>query len=138
MGERDVSKIDLGSTKVSSISCLSEMKARQSARIAEIRDALVAAGFDTLSKQAAALRLSKSTAWAVLQADHKSSGLSASVINRMYRSQELSPTARRVIDEYVHEKLQGVYGHTTTALKRFRAQLGYPVHPLAIRGRECK
>ena len=107
MSERDVSKIDLGSTKVSSTSCLSEMKARQSARIAEIREALVAAGFDTLSKQAAALRLSKSTAWAVLQADHKSSGLSASVINRIYRSQELPPTARRVIDEYVQEKLQG-------------------------------
>ena len=138
MGERGVSKINLGSTKVTSASCLSEMKERQSARIAEIREALVAGGFDTLSKQAAVLRLSKSTAWAVLQAHHKSSGLSASVINRILRSPELPPTARRVIEEYVHEKLLGAYGHSASALMRFRGQLGYPAHPITIRRRGRK
>ena len=136
MGERGLSKINLGSTRATSASCLSEMKARQSARIAEIREALVAGGFDTLSKQAAVLRLSKSSAWAVLQAHHKSSGLSASVINRILRSPELPPTARRIIEEYVHEKLLGAYGHTTSALMRFRVQLGYPMHPLPIRSRD--
>lgn len=138
MGERDVSKINLGSTTVSSVSCLSKMKARQSARIAELREALVAAGFDTLPKQAAVLRLSRSTAWAVLQADHKSSGLSASVISRILRSQELPPTGRRVIEEYIHERLLGAYGHTITAIMRFRVQLGYPMHPLTTRGRQRK
>jgi hypothetical protein len=136
MGERDVSEIILGSTKVSSASCLSELKARQSARIAEIRDALVDAGFDTLAKQATVLRLSTSTAWTVLRAYHKSSGLSASVINRILRSPELPPTARRILEEYVQEKLLGAYGHNESALMRFRSQLGYPVHPLVICGRK--
>jgi hypothetical protein len=54
------------------------------------------------------------------------------------RSQELPPTARQVIEEYVHEKLLGAYGHTTSALMQFRTQLGYPAHPLAMRGREHK
>jgi hypothetical protein len=138
MGERDVSKINLGSTKVRLPSCVSQMKARQSASIAEIREALIAAGFDTLTKQAAVLRLSKSTAWAILQAQHKSSGLSASVINRILRSQELPQNARRAIEEYVHQKLLGAYGHTTSALMQFRRQLRYPMHLLAMRGRERK
>ena len=50
MDERGVSKINLGSTSVTSASCLSEMKARQSTRIAEIREALVAGGFDRVAK----------------------------------------------------------------------------------------
>jgi hypothetical protein len=82
--------------------------------------------------------LSRSTAWAVLQADHKSSGLSASVISRILRSQELPPTGRRVIEEYIHERLLGAYGHTITAIMRFRVQLGYPMHPLTTRGRQRK
>jgi hypothetical protein len=138
MGGREVSKINPGSMVISSALCLSEMKARQSAKIAEIRDALIAAGFDTLLKQATVLRLSKSTTWAVLQAEHKSSGLSASVINRILRSQELPPTARRVIEEYVREKLQGAYGHSKTTLMRFRVQLGYPKPSLMMGGRERK
>jgi hypothetical protein len=88
--------------------------------------------------KATVLGLSKSTAWAVLQADHKLSGLSASVINRILRSQELPPTARRIIEEYVNEKLLGVYGHTKPALMRFRVQIGYSVHPIAIRGGQRK
>jgi hypothetical protein len=138
MGGPEVSKTNRGSTAVSSASSLSEMKARQSAKIAEIREVLIAAGFDTLQKQATVLRLSRSTTWSVLQADHKSSGLSASIINRILRSQELPPTARRVIEEYVHEKLLGAYGHTKITLIRFRVQLGYPVPPLTMGGRERK
>jgi hypothetical protein len=134
MGERHVSNVNRGCTRVTSASCLSAMKERQSAKIAEIREALVAAGFDTLAKQAAVLRLSKSTTWAVLQAHHKSSGLSASVINRRLCSLELPPTARRIIGEYVNEKLLGVYGHTKSALMRFRVQIDYPVHPRTMRG----
>ena len=106
MNSRNNSKIkhDTGAT---SASCLSELKARQSSKIRKIRQALVAAGFDTLTRQAAVLGLSRSTTWAVLRGNHKGSGLSTSVINRILRSQELPPTVRRIIEEYVQEKLFG-------------------------------
>ena len=105
-------------------SCLSELKARQASKIAEIRQALVAAGFDRITKQASVLGLSRSTAWSILRGQHKCSGLSSSVINRILRSQGLPPTARRIVDEYVQEKLLGAYGHSTARLRQFRKQLG--------------
>ena len=52
-----------------------EMKARQCAKIREIREALCAAGYVTLNKQADGLGLARSTAWTVLRAGHKASGL---------------------------------------------------------------
>ena len=130
MGETGSSRINRVNKSETLTSCLSLMKARQSAKIAELRKALIAAGVDTLVEQTAALNLSRSTAWKILQADHKSSGLSASVINRMLRSRKLPATARRIVDEYVHEKLLGAYGHRPAALMRFRVQLGYPTLPL--------
>ncbi len=134
MNSRNNSKIknDTGAT---SASCLSELKARQSSNIGKIRQALVAAGFDTLTKQAAVLGLSRSTTWAVLRGNHKGSGLSTSVIKRILRSQELPPTVRRIIEEYVQEKLLGEYGHRTARLHIFGAQLGHRAHPLSARKR---
>ena len=102
-------------------SCAS-MKARQCARIAELRQVLLRAGYQSLDKQASALGLSRSTTWAVLQANHKSSGLSGSVIKRMLRSRDLPPAARQWIEEYVAEKLAGTYGHGRKPLRIFRAQ----------------
>jgi hypothetical protein len=128
----------LGTTqgrRATSGSCLSDMKARQASKIAEIREALAVAGFDTITKQAVVLGLSRSTAWAILRGAHKSSGLSTSVINRILRSQDLPPTARRIIEEYVQEKLLGAYGHNDKRLRRFRTQLGYPTQPQGWRQR---
>jgi hypothetical protein len=134
MGSHNVSKND-GERGAASGSCLSELKARQASKIAEIRQALIAAGFDTVSNQAVVLGLSRSTAWAVLRGAHKSSGLSTSVINRILRSQELPPAARKIIEEYVQEKLRGAYGHSQAQLQTFRAQLGYPTQPRGLRQR---
>ena len=122
-------------TGAASVSCLSELKARQSSKIGKIRQALVAVGFDTLTKQAAALGLSRSTAWTVLRGNHKGSGLSTSVINRILRAPELPPTVRRIIEEYVQERLLGEYGHRTARLRIFGAQLGHRAHPLSARKR---
>jgi hypothetical protein len=133
MGSHNVSKNH--SERAASGSCLSVLKARQASKIAEIRQALVAAGFDTASNQAVVLGLSRSTAWAVLRGAHKSSGLSTSVINRILRSQELPPAARKIIEEYVQEKLRGAYGHSKAQLQIFRAQLGYPTQPRGLRQR---
>jgi hypothetical protein len=99
------------------------MKARQCAKIAELRQVLLQAGYHSLDKQAAVLGLSRSTTWAVLQAHHKASGLSGSVIKRMLRSPELPPAAGQWIDEYVAEKLAGKYGHSRPRLRVFRAQV---------------
>jgi DNA invertase Pin-like site-specific DNA recombinase len=56
------------------------MKARQSAKIRELREALVASGFLTLDEQSKALGLSRSTTWTILKGNHKASGLSAAII----------------------------------------------------------
>ena len=114
---------------------LSELKARQASQIAEIRQALATAEFDTIPKQAAVLGLPRSTTWAVLCGGHKSSGLSTSVINRILRSQELPLTARTIIEEYVQEQLRGAYGHSKAQLQRFRAQLGGPTQLRGLRQR---
>src|SRR6187401_2642129 len=66
-----------------------QLKTKQCQKLAELRLALVAGGFDTASKQAAALGLSRSSAWKVLKGDHKQAGLSASTINRMLTSPNL-------------------------------------------------
>jgi hypothetical protein len=46
-------------------------KARQAAKLAEIRETLVAAGYDTVAKQAAVLGVCRNTAWVVLNRDKK-------------------------------------------------------------------
>ena len=58
-------------------------------KLAELRAALVTDGYDTAAKQAAVLNLSRSTAWKILKGDHKHSGLTAAVINRMLASPDL-------------------------------------------------
>jgi hypothetical protein len=107
----------------SDASSLSILKARQCAKIAELREALIASGFDSLDAQAAVLGLSRSSTWMILNRNHKASGLSASVINRVMRSTELPPGARDKLQEYVQEKLMGKYGHPRQRLRRFRDQL---------------
>ena len=99
------------------------LKARQCEKLAELRAALLAGGFDTAAKQAMALGLSRSSAWKILRGDHKHSGLSASTIKRMLTSPNLPPDARKIIDEYVWAKLQGAYGHPAKRLQNFRLKL---------------
>lgn len=100
----------------------SHMKARQSIKIREIRDALIAEGLITLASQAKALDLSRSTTWAVLQAAHKSSGLSGAIIKRMLASPHLPTSVRDKILQYVQDKSAGLYGHSTKRLRIFNAQ----------------
>jgi hypothetical protein len=99
------------------------MKAKQSAKIGELRQALLDKGFVTLDQQAAILNLSRSTAWTVLNGNHKASGLSAAVIKRMLGSQQLPPKARQILMEYIEQKTTGSYGHSKDQMQRFRARL---------------
>jgi len=113
--QRQLQELSLLSTK--------SMKARQCSKIAELRRVLEQSGYPSLDKQASALGLSRSTTWAILQASYKTSGVSGSVIKRMLRSPSLPPAVSKWIAEYVSEKLSGAYGHSTTRLRIFRAQV---------------
>ena len=48
-----------------------EAKERQALKLAEIREALVASGYDTIARQAAVLGVGRSTAWWLLNGDKK-------------------------------------------------------------------
>ena len=101
-----------------------EVKAQQARKIRELGDALVLQGFRTLDQQAKALGLGRTTAWTILKANHKKSGLSAAVINRMLAAPRLPPLVRHKMLEYIDEKIAGSYGHSTTQIRRFTARLG--------------
>jgi hypothetical protein len=68
-------------------------KARQASKLAEIREALIAAGCDTAAKQASVLGVGRSTAWALLNLD-KRAGPTAIVIKRILSSPNLPPVAK--------------------------------------------
>ena len=106
------------------------MKARQSRKIRELRDALSAAGFHTIEEQSRALGIPRSTAWTVHKAIHKSSGLSARLINRMLASPHLPSDARAKILEYVAEKAAGHYGHLQKDCYKFISRISQDTsHP---------
>jgi hypothetical protein len=102
---------------------LSEMKARQSAKIRQLGQALIDAGLRTLDAQADALGLRRSTAWTILKTRHKGTGLSAAIIERMLRSSKLPPRARAILVEYVEEKSFGLYGGSRRQQQRFADHL---------------
>ena len=87
------------------------------------RDALVAAGFETLDKQADVLCLPRSTTWNIVRGNHKKSGLSANLLGRMLKSHRLPASVRSEIIEYIEAKVGGSFGHNKIQLRRFRARL---------------
>jgi hypothetical protein len=115
-----------------------EMKARQTAKIREIGDALCAAGYLSLDEQAVALGLCRSTTWTVLQASHKSSGLTAALVNRMLVAPGLPPAVRAQILQYVEEKAAGLYGHCDTRRRKFVAALSGRVRPAPKKTRRLR
>jgi hypothetical protein len=98
---------------------VADMKARQAAKMREIRDALVAEGCARLDDQAGALGLSRSTTWTIMKGNHKSSGLSARILNRMLSAPRLQPGVRTKILEYIAEKSAGHYGNNKERLEKF-------------------
>jgi len=98
-----------------------EAKEKQASKLAEIREALVAAGYDTTAKQAAALGVCRSTAWVVLNRD-KRAGPSAKVIKRILSSPQVPTAVRRKVEQYVKQKIRGLYGHSEQRTQWFGAQ----------------
>jgi hypothetical protein len=102
---------------------LTDLKARQSSKIREIGNALITAGIISLDAQAKALGLPRSTAWTILSAEHKGTGISARIICRMLNSEPLPPLVRAKIVEYAKEKAAGIYGGTEMQHRRFASKL---------------
>jgi len=98
-----------------------EPKDRQALKLAEIREALVSAGYNTTAKQAAVLGVGRSTAWVLLNRD-KRAGPSAKVIKRVLLSSQVPKKVRRKIEQYVEEKVRGLYGHCESATRSFGHQ----------------
>jgi hypothetical protein len=111
-----------------------DRKTRQAAKIRELGDALIASGIVTLDAQAAALGLSRSTTWTILKGNHKSSGLSAAIINRVLATPQLPPLIHTKILEYVEEKTAGLYGDGKTGLRKYVALLSIPATGSACGG----
>ena len=111
---------------------LADVKARQSSKIREIAEALITAGFISLDAQAKALGLPRSTAWTILSAEHKATGLSARIICRMLSSERLPPLVRAKIMEYAQEKATGIYGGAKTQHHRFASKLKVNGSPLRV------
>jgi len=99
----------------------SKAKARQALKLAEIRAALISAGFDTTDKQAGILGVGRSTAWALLNRD-KRAGPSSIIIKRILASPKLPLAVRRKVNEYIEEKIAGLYGHRDDRRRWFRDQ----------------
>jgi hypothetical protein len=96
-------------------------KERQALKLAEIREALVAAGYNTTAKQAAVLGVGRSTAWWLLNHD-KRAGPSPKVIKRILSSPQVPKKVRLKVEQYVEEKVRGVYGHSEERTRWFGAQ----------------
>ena len=105
----------------------SSARIQQRRKIEEIGRTLVECGFVGLPKQAHALGLSRSTAWTVIRATHKTSGLSTMTINRMLASDRLPLRVRLKLFEYIAEKMSGAYGDQKHRLKAFASKIS-PVH----------
>jgi hypothetical protein len=77
---------------------------RRTTPIEHIGDALVAAGYTTLDKQAKALGIHRATAWTIVTRKHKLGRLNTDTTNRMLANPELPPNVRIVIDQYLAER----------------------------------
>src|SRR5262245_44674008 len=102
---------------------LASLRARQADTFRALRLALIANGISSVDEQAKVLCLPRSTAWFVLQSNHKWRGLNAAQVVRMLRSQQLPEDARRIVLQYVHERSAGAYGHTQVMRQRFLLRL---------------
>jgi len=99
------------------------MQAKQIETFRTLRWALIINGITSLAGQARVLSLPRSTAWAVLQGNHKGAGLKAAVVVRILRSQKLPEDARGIMMRYIQERVDGTYGHSEPVRRKFAMRL---------------
>jgi len=104
-----------------------EPKEKQALKLAEIREVLVTAGYNTTAKQAAVLGVGRSTAWWLLNHD-RGYGPSPKVIKRILSSPNIPPAVRRKVEEYIQERISGLYGHSEQRTQWFSEQFQLRQH----------
>jgi hypothetical protein len=86
------------------------MKARQSDKIRQLAEVAKAEGLLTLDALADAFGIPRSTVATIRNGQHKASGLSASIVNRMLTAPNLPSSVHTVLRQYIAEKTDGLYG----------------------------
>ena len=105
-----------------------EPREKQALKLAEIREALVTAGYNTTEKQAAVLGVGRSTAWVVLNRD-KRAGPSAKIIKRILLSPQVPKKVRLKVEQYVEDKIRGRFGHSKQRTQSFGDQFHIDLKP---------
>lgn len=77
---------------------------RRTTQIQDIADALVAAGYTTLDKQARALGIHRATAWTIVKRKHKLGRLNSKTTQRILANPELPSSVRSVIEQCLPEQ----------------------------------
>jgi hypothetical protein len=108
------------SARLETVRYLNEIKSssgvRRTTPIEYIADALVAAGYTSLDKQAKALGIHRATAWTIIKNKHKLGRLNPDTINRMLANRELPPSVRIVIEQYLVERFDALPKSLSRAL----------------------
>ena len=86
------------------ISSSSRTRRKYTTNIQHIADALVAAGFTSLDKQAKALGIHRATAWTIVRTKHKLGRLNLKTTERILANPELPPRVRSVVEQYLAER----------------------------------
>jgi hypothetical protein len=73
-------------------------------RLRDIGNALIAAGYYSLGKQAKALGVGRSTAWNIVNGKNKCDRLAKKTTDRILANPETPPTVRKIIKQYLDEK----------------------------------
>jgi hypothetical protein len=102
--------------RLESVRYLNSSSVRRTTPIEHIADALVAAGYTSLDKQAKALGIHRATAWTIIKKKHKLGRLNPDTTNRMLANRELPPSVRIVIEQYLVERFDALPKSLTRAL----------------------
>ena len=80
---------------------------RRAVPIQAIADALVAAGYISLDKQAKALGIHRATAWTIIRKKHKLGRLNRPTAQRILENPDTPPTVRAIIQQTLGERFDG-------------------------------
>jgi hypothetical protein len=110
-GLRGGRRLSLGE-RLETVRYLNEIKkssscVRRTIPIEHIADALAAAGYTSLDKQAKALGIHRATAWTIIKKKHKLGRLNPDTTNRMLANPELPQSVRIVIEQHLAERPVG-------------------------------
>jgi hypothetical protein len=82
----------------------SRTRRKYTTNIQHVADALIAAGYTSLDKQAKALGIHRATAWTIIKDKHKLDRLNTKTTKRMLANPELPQCIRDVLERYVAER----------------------------------